>query len=106
MEDKMKIEIKDVAKTIAKKIEEATGEHCEACSNGTGSVIALHDTMIARITPLPSVMDVAPLDGPFYRETTEIPLEARTVGELMDIAPAIDEATLHVLAAAAAAQKH
>lgn len=104
----MNIEItsKDVAKVIAQQVEEATGDHCEALSDATGSVVALHDTTIARITPLSSVMDVAPLDGPFRRETTEIPLEASSVDELREIAHAIDKAASHVLAAAAAANKH
>lgn len=49
----MNIEIKskDVAKAIADAVEQATGEYCETFSNATGSVVALHDTMIARITP-------------------------------------------------------
>lgn len=104
----MNIEIKskDVAKAIADAVEQATGEYCEAFSNATGSVVALHDTMIARITPLFSVVDVAPLDGPFRCEITEIPMEASTVSGLMEIAHAIDEAASHVLAAAVAAIKH
>lgn len=97
---------KEVAEAIAERIEEVTGERCEAFSNATGSVIALHDTMIARITPLSDVMDVAPLSGPFRREITEIPMEAKSVSELMEIAPAIDEAISHVLAAAVATAKH
>lgn len=97
---------KEVAKAIAKNIEEATGEYCEAFSNATGSIITLHDTMIARITPLFGAMDVAPLDGPFRCEITEIPLEAKTVNELREIAHAIDEAASHVLSAAVAAAKH
>lgn len=84
-----------------KATEEATGEYCEAST--TGSVITLHDTMIARITPLFSVMDVTPLDGPFR---CEIPLEAKTVDELREIAHAIDKAASHILAAAVAAAKH
>lgn len=108
MEDKMQIEItsKDVAKAIAQQIEQATGEDCEAYSNVGGSVVIMHNTMIARITPLFSVMDVAPTAGPFRCEITEIPMEASTVSELMEIAHAIDEATSHVLAAAVTAQKH
>ena len=96
----------EMAKAIAKEVEEATGEYCEAFSDTTGSVITLHDTMIARVTPLFDVMDVAPLDGPFRCEITEIPLEAKTVDELREIAHAIDEAASHVLAAAVAAAKH
>lgn len=95
-----------MAKAIAQQVEEATGEYCEAFSNTTGSIIALHDTMTARITPLFSVMDVAPLDGPFRCETIETPLEARSVNELREIAHAIDEAASHVPAAAVAASKH
>ena len=97
---------KEMAEAIAKNIEEATGEYCESFSNATGSVITLHDTVIARITTLFSVMDVAPLDGPFRCEITEIPLEAKTVDELREIAHAIDEAASHVLSAAVAAAKH
>lgn len=49
MADKMNIEIKskDVAKAIADAVEQTAGEHCEAFSTATGSVVALHDTMIA-----------------------------------------------------------
>lgn len=97
---------KEIAEAIAERIKEVTGERCEAFSNATGSVITLHDTMIARITPLFSIMNVVPLDGPFRREITEIPLEAKTVNELREIAHAIDEAISHVLSAAADAAKH
>lgn len=47
----MNIEIKskDVTKAIADAVEQATGEYREAFSNATGSVVALHDTMIARL---------------------------------------------------------
>lgn len=105
MEDKMQIEItsKDVAKVIAQHVEQATGENCETFSNSVGSVVILHTTVIARITPLFSVMDVA---SPFRDEITEVPLEARSVSELMEIAHAIDEAALHVTAAAVAAARH
>ena len=100
----MYIEItsKEVAEAIAERIEEATGECCEAFSNATGSVITLRGTMIARITPLFSVIDVAPLSGPFRREITEIPMEANSVRGVREIAHAIDEAISHVLAAAVA----
>lgn len=97
---------KEVAEAIAEEIKEATGECCEAISNATGSVLTLHDTMIARITPLSDAMDVAPLDGPFRCEITKIPLEAETVNELREIGHAIDKAALHVLAAAVATAKH
>lgn len=97
---------KEIAEAIAEEIEEATGECCEASSNATGSVVTLHDTMIARITPLFSVMDVAPLEGPFRCEITEIPLGAETVNGLREIGHAIDKAALHVLAAAVATAKH
>lgn len=96
----------EVAKVIAEQIEEATGEFCEASSNATGPVITQRDTMIARITPLFNVMDVAPFDGPFRGEITEIQLEAETVNGLREIGHAIDEAASHVLAAAVAAAKH
>lgn len=104
----MQIEItsKDVAKAIAQQIEQATGENCETFSNRDGSVVIMHTTMLARITPLFSVMDVAPTAGPFRGESTEIPLEARSVNGLMEIAHAIDETVSHVIAAAVAADKH
>lgn len=104
----MNIELKskEVAEAIAEQVSQAIGEKCEAFSSSTGSVVILHTTMIARITPLFSVMDVAPTDGPFRGEITEIPLEARSVSELMEIAHAIDEAALHVTAAAVAAARH
>ena len=93
-------------KAIAEQIEQATGEDCEAYSNATGSVIILHTTVIARITTLFSVMDVAPASGPFLGDITEIPLEARSVDGLREIGHAIDEAASHVLAAAVYAIKH
>lgn len=104
----MNIEItsKDVAKTIAQQIEQATGENCEASSNPVGTVVIMHTTMLARITPLFSVVNVAPTAGPFVGEITEIPSEARSVNDLREIAHAIDEAASHVLAAAVTAQKH
>lgn len=104
----MQIEItsKDMAKAIAQQIEQATGKDCEAYSNVAGSVIIMHNTMIARITPLPRVVDVTPTAGPFVDRITKIPLETRSVNGLMEIAHAIDEAASHLLAAAAIAIKH
>ena len=104
----MRIEItsKDVAKAIAEQIEQATGETCEAYSNVDGSVVIMHDTMIARITSLFSATDVEPTAGPFVGCITEIPLEARSVNGLLEIAHAIDEAASHVTAAAIAADRH
>ena len=69
----------EVAKAIASEIEQATGTHCEAFSNDTGSVV-IYDNIaaIARVTPLFSVIDVAPLCGPFRCEITEVPLTVQT----------------------------
>lgn len=102
----IQITSKDVAKAIAQQVEQAISENCEAFSSSVGSVVILRTTMIARITPLFSAMDVAPTDGPFRGEITEVPLEARSVSELMEIAHAIDEAALHATAAAVAAARH
>lgn len=95
-----------MAKAIAQQIEQATGKDCKAYSNIVGSVAIMHNTMTAHITPLFNVMDAAPTAGPFVGRITEIPLEARSVNGPMEIAHAIDETVSHILAAAAAANKH
>lgn len=102
----IQITSEEVAKAIAQQVSQAIGEDCEAFSNSVGSVVILHTTMIARITPLFSVMYVAPTDGPVRGEITEVPLEARSVSELREIAHAIDEAASHATAAAVAAARH
>ena len=99
----IKLTAGEMAKAIAEAIADATGEHCEASSDASGSVITLDDTIIARITPLFDAMDVMPLDGPSH---LKIPSDAKTVDDLREIALQIDKAISHVLAAAVAAAKH
>lgn len=92
---------KEVAGTIAAQVEQSTGLDCEAYSNEVGSVVVFRTgTVIARITPLFSVMDVTPVGGPFDGENTEVPLEVRTVDGLREMARSIDEAASHALSAA------
>lgn len=91
----------DVAKSIAAEVEQATGTHCEVFTNETGSVILYnHTQVIARTTPLFSVIDVAPLAGPFRCEITEIPLAVQTFSGIKKVANALNTATSHVLNAA------
>ena len=91
----------EVAEVIASEIEKATGADCEVFANETGSVVVYdRNTVIARITPLFSVIDVAPLCGPFVGDITEIPLEARNVDSIREIAHALDTAASHALNAA------
>ena len=92
---------KEIADTIASRVEQATGLDCEAFANDTGSVIVFRTgAVIARITPLFSVMDVTPVGGSFDGEDVEVPLEARTVDGLRKMVRSIDEAAAHVLSAA------
>lgn len=91
---------KDVAETIAAHVAQTTGTHCETFTNDVAAVILHHTQVIARITPLFSVIAVAPIGGTFEGEITEIPLEARTIDGIREIANALDEATSHVLSAA------
>lgn len=92
---------KEVAKTIAAQVEQATGLYCEAYSNEVGSVVVFRSTaIIARIAPLFDIMYVTPVGGPFDDENTEVPLEAKTVDGLREMARSIDEAASHVLNAA------
>lgn len=82
-------------------IAQATGTDCEAFSNDVGSVVIYnHTELIARITPLFSGVDVAPLRGPFVGHITEVPYNAWTLNDLREIGHAMDEATSHVLNAA------
>lgn len=91
----------DVAKSIATEIEKATGMACEAFSNDTGSVVIYdHTVAIARVTPLFSVADVAPLCGPFVGKITEVPLAVRTFKDMKEATHALDTATSHALNAA------
>lgn len=91
----------DVTELIVAEVEYATGKDCEVFTNETGSTV-LYDrhTAIARVTPLFSVIDVTPLCGPFVDETTDVPLEAETIGGLKEIAHALDRAASHALSAA------
>lgn len=97
----MTITDKDAAESIAAEVERATGMDCKAFSNETGSVIVCDRTaVIARVTELSPVVRVAPLGGPFVGEVTEIPLKARNIDGIREIANALDTATSHVLNAA------
>lgn len=89
---------KDVAESIATEIQQATGLACEVFSNDTGSVILCdHNTAIARVTPLFSVIDIAPLHGPFVGDITSIPFAVSTFKGMKEAAHALDTATSHVL---------
>ena len=97
----VKINSKEVAESIAAKVEQVTGLDCEAFSNDSGSVVVHnHNAVIARITPLSSVMDVEPVGGLFDGETVCIPLEAETIDGIREIVNTMDRATSHVLNAA------
>ena len=99
----MEITIKgeDVAEFVAAETEEATGAACEVFSNDAGSVVVCErTTVIARVTPLFSVIDVAPLRGPFIGDVTEVPLEAETIGGLREMVGALNRAASHVIGAA------
>lgn len=89
----------EVADTIAAAVEQETGKYCETSTNEAGSVVVIYNrtSVIARITPLSSVMDVEPVGGLFDGEITEIPSEARTVDGIRELAKAIDQAISHVL---------
>lgn len=92
---------KEVADAIAAQVEQTTGLDCEAFTGETGAeVMFRHTTVIARITPLFSVMHVTPVGGTFNDEDTEVPLEVRTVDGLRQMARSIDEAAAHTLSAA------
>lgn len=92
---------KDVAESIASEVEQATGMDRKARSDDTGPVV-VHDRTqaVARITPLSSVTDVAPLRGAFVGDIAEIPLAARAFRDIKETAHAPDTATSHVLNAA------
>ena len=92
---------KDAAKVIAAEIEQATGTHCETHTDHINTVIIYnHTTTIAQITPLFGVITVTPSRGLFAGEITTIPLEARTIDGMREIAHALTKATSHVLNAA------
>lgn len=91
----------EVAKTIAAGVEQTTGKTCEAFTNETGSVVVCdRNTVIARVTPLFSVIDVAPLCGPFVCDITEVPFDAWNIDDIREIANALDTAISHVTNAA------
>lgn len=91
----------EVAKVIAAEIEQATGTDCEAHTDNINTVITCdHTTTIAQVTTLFGVIAVAPSRGLFVGDITEIPLEARTIDGMMEIAHALTKATSHVLNAA------
>lgn len=97
----VKINSKEIAAAIATKVEQVTGLDCETFANDTSAVIVLnHTKVIARITPLFSAVDVAPVGGAFDGEPVEIPTEARTVNGVKEIAAAMDEANMRVTSAA------
>lgn len=91
---------REVAEAIAARVAQTTGMHCEVFANEGGVVIVHHADVIARLTPLFSVIAVAPIGGEYQCDITEIPLEAHTIDGLREIGSAIDEATAHVLNAA------
>ena len=92
---------KEVAETIAAQVEAATGTDCEAFTNTDGAVIVCNRTkVIARITPMFSVMDIEPVGGLFDGETVCIPLVAQTIDGIREIVYTTDRATSHVLSAA------
>lgn len=94
-------ESNEIAEAIAMKVEQVTGLDCEAYDNKTGSVVVYNSKrVIARITPLFSVIYVAPVGGLFDGEIVEIPTEARTVNDLREIAAAMDEANIRAISAA------
>ena len=100
--DYIEITSKDVAKSIAADIEEATGTHCEAFTNEAGSIVLYdHTTVIARVTAelFPYIV-VNPLYGSFAGETTSIPVAVRTFDDMKEAASAMDIATSYTLNAA------
>ena len=98
---KVSIKSKEVAEAIAARVEDSTGKDCEAHTGDVDPVIVFDGTtIIARVEPLYPVMDVTPVGGSFNGETVTIPLVAKTIGSLREIANATDRATSHVLSAA------
>lgn len=94
---------KEVAETIAMQVAQSTGFDCEAFTNDTGAVIVYRSrTVIARITELFHIIDVAASSDPRDVQVTEIPTETRTIDGLREIAHAIDESITNVTRAATA----
>lgn len=91
----------EVAKVIAAEIEQATGIDCEAHTDHINTVITYdHTKTIAQVATLFGVIAVAPSRGQFVGDITKIPLEARTIDGMMEIAHALTTATSHALNAA------
>lgn len=99
----VKIESKEIAGAITAMVEQCTGLDCEVFANQIGSVVVYNRTqVVARITSLFDEVDVEPVGGVFSGEIVEIPIRAKTVDELREIATALDEAGMRVTSAAAA----
>ena len=95
------INTKEVAEAIAMQVAQSTGFDCEAFTNDTGAVIVYRSrTVIARITELFHIIDVAASSSPSNVNDTEIPTETRTIDGLREIARALDEAIVNVTRAA------
>lgn len=97
----VKINSREVAEAIAAKVEQVTGLDCEVFTHLDGAVIVYDRTkVIARITPLFSVVDVVPVGGVFDGETVCIPLKAETIYGLKELAETYEEAAMRVISAA------
>lgn len=97
----VKINSKEIAEAIAEKVEQVTGHDCEAFTNETGAVVVYNRTqVIAQITPLFDVMDVEPVGGLFNGKTVCIPLRAKTIYGIKELANTYDEAAMRVISAA------
>lgn len=91
----------EVAQVITEEIKQATGMDCEAHTDHTNTVITYnHTTTIAQVATLSDVSAVTPSRGQFAGNVTTIPLEAKTIGGVREIAHVLTKATSHVLNAA------
>ena len=100
-EVKMHITSEEAAKVIAEAVKQTTGTDCEAHTDDINTVITYnHTKTIAQVTTLFGVVAVTPSRGLFVGEVTTIPMEARTIDDIREIARALDTATSHVLNAA------
>ena len=93
---------KEVAESIATQVGDATGKDCGVYTNEVSALIVHHNRVVARITPLFGVMAVVPVGGEFAGIITEMPLQAKTLGDLEEVTRAMKKATAHVLSAAMA----
>lgn len=99
----VKINSKEIAEAIAEKVEQVTGRDCEAYTNQAGSIVVYnHTRVIAQITPIVDVVDVVPVGGVFDGETVCIPLKAKTIYGIKEIAAMMDEANMRATSAAVA----